>query len=438
MIRCGHRALCLIATLTIAPLLFAQQTQEERIRQLESKLDELLRQAGEIRQEIDALKAPSPQAAQTTPPDDDLTKIEVVTPPAAPVTETPSPAETPAAATPSPSAAPSLADVQTVANVPNPGASKVFNPDTSVVGNFIGHAGRTNAFDPREPLQLEEAEVAFEAFVDPYAKAKFFLAAGPEGVEIEEGYAQFITLPADLTAKAGKFKAQFGKANTWHTHVRPWVDQPLVIHNFFGDEQLADSGVSVSKLFPNSFAVIEATAEVLRGNVEGVFDRDSSSDLATNAHLRIFRDLSEDANVELGTSFAQGTIGAGRNRFGGFDLTYRWKPLHEGLTRGLIARFEGVVDDRADAPRDLRGFYASVDYQLARRWFGGVRLDAADRPGSSIQRDRGASATLTFRPSEFSQIRGQLRRTRYGRLHPINEFLLQLQFAIGAHGAHTF
>jgi len=53
--------------------------------------------------------------------------------------------------------------------------------------------------------------------------------------------------------------------------------------------------------------------------------------------------------------------------------------------------------------------------------------------------DRGVSATLTFWPSEFSQIRGQLRRTHYGIIdRTYNELLLQLQFAIGAHGAHTF
>src|SRR5205085_3511409 len=124
------------------------------------------------------------------------------------------------------------------------GPSKVFNPDTSVIGNFIGHAGRRNEIEggvlnrlgpitgpavrplgqPRDALALDEAEVAFEAFVDPYAKAKFFLSASPEGLEVEEGYANFVNLPYDITAKVGKMKALFGKANTWHTHVRPWVD----------------------------------------------------------------------------------------------------------------------------------------------------------------------------------------------------------------------
>src|SRR5205085_7456758 len=96
-----------------------------------------------------------------------------------------------------------------------------------------GKVGQPNPFefgpdDIRKPMNLDGAEVAFQAFVDPYAKANFFLSVTKEGIDVEEGYAQFVTLPYDLTAKVGKFKAMFGKDNTWHAHVRPWVDQPLV------------------------------------------------------------------------------------------------------------------------------------------------------------------------------------------------------------------
>ena len=40
-------------------------------------------------------------------------------------------------------------------------------------------------------------------------------------------------------------------------------------------------------------------------------------------------------------------------------------------------------------------------------------------------------------PSEFSQIRGQYRQTRYGDNVIGNEFLFQFLFSIGAHGAHV-
>src|SRR2546430_9730237 len=49
---------------------------------------------------------------------------------------------------------------------------------------------------------------------------------------------------------------------------------------------------------------------------------------------------------------------------------------------------------------------------------------------------RSQSAVLTYWPSEFSQVRGQYRRTKYSTGDIANEFLFQFQFSIGAHGAH--
>ena len=62
----------------------------------------------------------------------------------------------------------------------------------------------------------------------------------------------------------------------------------------------------------------------------------------------------------------------------------------------------------------------------------------SDSASSELLRDTGGSLLLTYWPSEFSQIRGQLRRTRYGEGLTANEFLFQFQFSMGAHGAHPF
>ncbi len=86
-----------------------------------------------------------------------------------------------------------------------------------MIGNFVGAAGK-NPFSEEPSLSLSEVEVAFQAVVDPYARADFFLAAGPEGLEVEEGYVTFTALPAGLLLKVGKMRAQFGKVNTLHTH----------------------------------------------------------------------------------------------------------------------------------------------------------------------------------------------------------------------------
>ncbi len=67
-----------------------------------------------------------------------------------------------------------------------------------------------------------------------------------------------------------------------------------------------------------------------------------------------------------------------------------------------------------------------------------MRLDHSERADDPSLVDKGGSAVLTYWPSEFSQIRGQYRHTSYGEGIKANEFLFQLQFSIGAHGAHTF
>jgi hypothetical protein len=425
----------LVLFLTAAPL--AAQTASDRIQQLETRLEEVIRQAEEIRRELNAIKGVSEQ---------DLTAVEVAEPVGAP-----------------PSA---LTDVQPVVNAANPVAAKALNPDISVVGTFIGHAGQQNLFEEpsaidggfgpgegRDPLGLDEVEVAYEAFIDPYAKGRFFIAVGPDEVDLEEGYANFIALGKGFTAKVGKTKATFGKANTWHTHTRPWIDQPLMIGRFFGAEGLSDVGASVSKTFDVPGVFLEATGEVYSGNAGDAFARQNDNDLLFNGHLKLFRDITESSNIEAGTSFARGTLpdSGGSNRMAGVDLTYRWRPLAGGTYRSLIARFEGLTNRRADLDQNLYGFYASADYRLGRRWYAGARIDRADRTVPFISdgefdltvvperfTDRAVSATLTFWPSEFSQVRGQFRRSRYAGLDTVNEFLIQLQFSIGAHGAHTF
>jgi len=88
--------------------------------------------------------------------------------------------------------------------------------------------------------------------------------------------------------------------------------------------------------------------------------------------------------------------------------------------------------------QDAFGYYVSGDYQFARRWFAGLRYDRADRAFDATATDKGGSFLVTFWPSEFSQIRGQYRRTSYAGGEVANEFLFQFLFSIGAHGAHPF
>jgi len=321
-------------------------------------------------------------------------------------------------------------------------SSKVFNPDMAVIGNFLGVAGK-NPVDPSKAFEMRETEASFQAAVDPYARADFFLSFGESGVNLEEGFITFTTLPGGLLVKAGKMRAAFGKVNTLHTHVLPWADRPLVTTNLVGGEDgISDAGVSVARLIPAKGLFMEATGQVFRGDSENVFVSHHASDLSYVGHLRAYRDITEDANIDLGVSYARGQsfFVDDHSTLVGIDATFRWKPLQRSIYHSFVGRSEVIWNQTPHpvGPSSGSGFYVSGDYQFARRWFAGARFDASDRASNLALRDHGGSASVTFWPSEFSQVRGQYRHTTYAGDQQANELLFQLQFSIGAHGAHPF
>jgi hypothetical protein len=319
--------------------------------------------------------------------------------------------------------------------------SKIFNPDVAVIGDFLGAVGK-NSVEPLPPLELREAEASLQAIVDPYARADFFFAVSPDGIEIEEGFITFPTLPGGLLMKAFKLRSAFGKVNTMHAHVLPWTDRPLLTQNLLGGEEgISDAGVSVARLLPNPWIFLEATGEVYRGESE-LFRSYQREDLTYVGHVRGYQDITESSNLEFGGSLAYGHNDAGPSattRILGVDGTFRYRPLRRAIYQRLLARTELAWSRRSElGGLSAFGAYLAADYQFARRWFGGVRFDYAERATEPGSNDNGTSWLMTYWPSEFSQIRGQSRRTNYAEGQTANEFLFQFLFSIGAHGAHAF
>jgi hypothetical protein len=356
-----------------------------------------------------------------------------------PVPTVTAPEPTPAPAPPPPP--PSQGQSQT---------SNYFNPSISVIGNFLGIAGK-NTVDNQPNLSLRESEVSLQAIVDPYARADFFLSFSENSVEVEEGFVTFTSLPAGLLAKVGRMRVAFGKIDTLHLHVLPWPDTPLPIVNLLGGEEgWKGTGISLARLIPMPADIFsELTAQVFRGEAEGLFELRNRSDIAYNGHYRLFKDLSEATNLDLGFSYGAGPNATSTDetrrwtKLEAIDFTLRWKPLRTGNYRSASLRGE-LFRSRRDEPQELggkqtaRGWFLSGEYQLAKRWFAGARIESSDHADDASKRDTGQAVILTFWPSEFSQVRGELRRRRYAGGITANEALLQLQFAIGAHGAHPF
>jgi hypothetical protein len=340
--------------------------------------------------------------------------------------------------------------------------AKLLNPDISLIGDFIGTAGR-NTVSPSRSLELHESEVGMQAIIDPYARADAFISFGETGVNVEEAYVTFTSLPAGLLLKVGKKRADFGKVNTIHNHALSFIDRPLVTNNLVGGEDgIDDAGFSLSRFLPAPKDwFLEGTAQVLRGDSSNVFVASRRQDVSVVGHLRAYRDLSESTNLDLGVSYARGHNNAGvgttldpsqflTNLYSA-DATLRWKPLRRAIYHSFLFRTElfwSARDQLSSAVPNLFqtqhafGFYSDAEYRLNRRWTLGGRFDRSGHAIAANLTDTGFSTILTYWPSEFSQIRGQY---RFGHLavapndfSNANELLFQFLFVMGAHGAHPF
>jgi hypothetical protein len=327
--------------------------------------------------------------------------------------------------------------------------AKLLNPDISMIGDFIGTVGH-NSVVPSRSLELHESELGVQAIIDPYARGDFFVSFGEQGVNVEEGYITFTSLPKGFVARVGKMRAAFGKVNTIHNHALDYIDRPLATVNLLGGEDgIDDAGVSVTRIFagPKDW-FLEGTAQVFRGDSADVFQANGRKDVSVVGHFRGYKDLSESTNLDIGLSYARGHNNTGSaflTNLYGADTTLRWKPLRRAVYNSLMWRNEFFLSQRdqllTGTTRETVhafGVYSSLNYRVNQRWTVGGRFDRSDRSTNSAFTDTGFSSIITYWPSEFSQIRGQYRFGRYAGDLNANEFLMQVLFVLGAHGAHPF
>jgi hypothetical protein len=339
----------------------------------------------------------------------------------------PPPAETPAAAP--------------------PGSASIANPATSVIGWFQAAAGndrrtQENAFD------LREAEVALQAAVDPYAKADFILSFSPEtGVDVEEAYLTWLSLPLGGQAKIGKFRADFGKFNRTHAGETPFADRPLSTLAFGGEEGLATTGLSLTAMLPTSF-YWDVTGNVGTAPAPGentVWAAYEGTDLLWLGRTSAFLDLSEASNLNLGVSYAQAPsdsslIAEGDHAaLAGADVTFRWKNPRRSIYRSLTVQSEFTREQGSASGAPSRsGWFGYALYQFARRWKLGARYDSTERT-TTPEREHGLLGLLQFQPSEFSVISLQARRIHDDYTDTDGDAVfLKWTFNIGPHGAHPY
>ena len=301
-------------------------------------------------------------------------------------------------------------------------------------------------------------------------------------MELEETYLQSMSLPANLQLKAGQFLADFGRQNTQHPHQWAFVDNALILTRTFGPDGLRGIGGQLSWLAPTPFFT-EATLGIFNGQggtaysfrnpgepdtfgVDRVHGRatinqtlSSPGDLLFVPRVASSFDLTDQQALVVGVSAAFGPNDTGyhqNTQIYGTDIYWKWKPAnaHAGFpfvswqTEALYQRFDAGADPTASLPAETLkdwGFYSQVLWGFKERWVAGLRGDyvdgnsGADDPNDVFRGQRTRiSPALTFYPSEFSKIRLQYNYDQgvlFGEAHSV---WLQLEFLLGAHGAHKF
>jgi hypothetical protein len=334
-------------------------------------------------------------------------------------------------------------------------------------------------------------ELALSASVDPYFDFVGIVALTAEGVGVEETYVDTRQLPFGFKLRLGKFLSAFGRLNGIHQHAWDFYDMPLVYEAFIGLEGWKNPGARLSWTAPLDF-LLQLNLEVFQGRTEEprVFNAtgyqltaqdgavlSSSQPFAPSmvvGSLKTSFDVGDHvfltgASVMYGHGLQTRIAGQptdwafsapGTILYGG-ELTYKylissyrsltWQTEYLGLLASgdLAQAADGLVHS---AKKRQGGFYSQVVWRFDQpgRWRVGTRFDLLDQNSFTVDGEKQSSdnmlsrytGMLDFSPTEFSRFRLQYAydRSRFldGARKNVHEVMLEMNIAVGPHGAHAF
>jgi hypothetical protein len=340
--------------------------------------------------------------------------------------------------------------------------------------------------DPKQRgFTVQNLELTLDGKVDPYfrGQANVVMQIDPGGdttIEAEEAYLETVALPANLQVKAGQYFTEFGRLNATHPHTWDFVDQPLVMGRFFGEDGLRNPGVRLSWLAPTPF-YSELFVSVQNSQGGTAFSYRDDHDVgflfgrpAVETRVKGFGDmlytpryaasfnLTDEQTVVAGISGALGPNASGSHtdtQIYGADVFYKWKPSNQSKgfpfvswqTEWLYRRYEagsfaGDIDHPALPSETLRdwGIYSQVSWGFHAGWVASLRGDyvtgeeGAFNPDPDRDTRWRISPALTYYPSEFSKIRLQYNYDDRDHVGIDHSIWLQFEFLLGAHAAHKF
>ena len=337
-----------------------------------------------------------------------------------------------------------------------------------------GHEHKPMNFE--KGFNLNYGELSIGSTVDPYFDLFATFHLSENHFEIEEIFFNTRSLPYNFQIKAGKFRSSIGRINSQHQHVWDFADIPLVYKVFFGDEALREKGVQLTWLAPTDFYLLIG-GEALQGENEQSFGYEAVDTFnipqadKPNVYTGFVKSSYDIGNLTVlgGLSFITGKTRidhtedednphafSGDTKIYGIDLTgkyfldsYRYISVQGEY---FYRKMNGKLYENPSSPtvenlkKKQSGYYVQLVHRFSQKWRYGIRYDSLNKNeingvSTADNLDR-YSFMVEFNTSEFARIRFQYNydRSKFleGKRKNINEFILEFNMAIGAHGAHPF
>jgi len=294
-------------------------------------------------------------------------------------------------------------------------------------------------FNPDRGFNFNYAEVAMYSAVDPFFDAFAIFHMTSDEFEIDEAYVSTRDLPNGLKVKAGKFKSAFGRYNEKHQHVWEFSEQPLVYSGFFGPEGLSDPGVQVQWVAPTD-TYLMLGFEAMQGENEQSFGYQKGNSLY-NTYAKTSVDVTEDTSVLAGVSYIHGKNLEGNTDIYAADLTVQTQlSSYSSLAWQSEYLYRNKEQDIKTARQD--GMYSQVVYKYDQNYAGGFRYDTLMKNNLGDNNLDMYTAMIEYKPFEFSRFRLEYSydKSKYysGQQKDVQQLMLELNIAVGAHGAHSY
>lgn len=350
------------------------------------------------------------------------------------------------------------------------------------------HGHEHSGLNEKEGFNLNYAELIMQSSVDNYLDLTAIFHLTENSFEVEELYGKSRGLPYGFGLKVGKFLSGFGRLNAQHYHVWDFADAALVNKAMFGEHGINEVGVALNWLAPTDF-YLDIGVEFLRGANENSFGYEAVSltedvNLAKTSapNLKVIyaktgTDIADTA-ILAGVSYAKGEARinhlsdeenahafSGDSTLYGADLTVKipfdsysdltWtteyiKREMEG-TRFIPNNAKDAWSKELGLSKNQSGIYSSLVYKMDNDWAMGLRYDeilendvVVNAKNANKTDDMNKySAMIEYNFSEYNKLRLQYNRdnslyNEEGKHIQNNEIILQLNLAIGSHGAHSF